>query len=103
MPKGIKPNGLRIAKARLALPGPPSQAEFATRVGIHWVTQSNIENGKANVSLELLERIAGETSTTREHLLGTDDDAEEAAPVSMNADLLDGIRALKRMLALVDA
>lgn len=77
MPKGMKVNGLRVAQARLALEDRPSQADFAKRVGIHWVTQSNIENNKANVSLELLERIAAEARVTREHLLATDLDEEE--------------------------
>lgn len=82
MPKGMRPNGLRIAQARLALPDKPSQAEFAKRIGIHWVTQSNIENGKANISLELLERIAEVTGEKREHFLtgASDDDAEAALP-----------------------
>ena len=103
MPKGIKANGLRIAQARLSLPDRPSQAEFARRVGIHWVTQSNIENNKANVSLELLERIAEHTGTTREHLLGSDEDEEAAKVPKLELDLLEGVRALKRLLALVDA
>jgi len=90
MPKGIKANGLRIAQARLALPDRPSQAEFARRVGIHWVTQSNIENNKANVSLELLERIAETTGKSRDHFLGEDDDEEAASmpPLTFDRDSL---------------
>lgn len=93
MAKGYRANGLRIAQARLSLPGRPNQREFADRLGIHWVTQSNIENGKANVSLELLERISRETGRTREYLLGTDDEDEEAALPSFLAhdDVLDAL------------
>lgn len=76
-PKGKTVNGLRIAQARLSLPDKPSQAEFAKRLDIHWVTQSNIENGKAKVSLELLEKIASETGVSREHLLALDADEDE--------------------------
>lgn len=104
MAKGLKVNGMRIAQARMSLPGPPSQAAFAAELGIHWVTQNRIENGKANVSLELLERIAEATSTTREHLLGDDED-EEAVQVAptLDGELLEGLRALKRLIDMVDA
>lgn len=94
MAKGLAVNGLRIAKARMALPGRVTQAEFARRLGIHWVTQSNIENGKAKVSLELLERIASETGMPRDHFTRNgDEDDEEADPM---ADLTDAIRRLVR-------
>lgn len=86
-PKGLKVNGVRVAQARLNLPGAPSQAAFAERLGIHWVTQSRIETGKALVSLELLERIAETTGTTREHLLGDDEDEEAAQLPSLSSDL----------------
>lgn len=92
MARGYEVNGLRVARARLALADKPSQAVFAERVGIHWVTQSKIETGKAKVSLDLLERIAAETGESREHFLASaDEDDEEAA--SMTADLM---RALDR-------
>lgn len=81
-PRGMKVNGVRIARARLRMPGSPNQAEFAKSLGIHWVTQSNIENGKAKVSLELLERIAAATGTSREYLIGSDEDDAEAAPMA---------------------
>lgn len=101
-PKGMAANGLRIAQARLALPGPPSQAEFARTVGIHWVTQSNIENNKAKVSLELLERIAEATGTTREHLLGDDEDEEaalvNAASLASSQEFQEFAEALAHML-----
>jgi transcriptional regulator with XRE-family HTH domain len=88
-PTGHRVDGLRIARARQSLTDgrtekPLSQAAFAKRLGIHPVTMSNIENGKANVSLDLLERIADETGTTRDDLLasGDDGDEEEDEPVS---------------------
>lgn len=64
-----------------------TQAQMATRLGIHWVTQSRIENGKVKVSLELLERIAEETGRDRNDFLAepvaaapsSDDDEEEAS------------------------
>lgn len=74
MTKGIKPDGAKIGLLRTAMEPKVSQREFADRLGIHWVTQSNIENGKTNVSLELLERIAEQLGTTR------DDIAESDAP-----------------------
>lgn len=87
MAKGQAVNGLRIAQARLALPGAPNQREFAERIGIHWVTQSNIENGKAKVSLELLEKIAKETGRTRDWLQGEDEaEDEEAASMPSQAE-----------------
>lgn len=63
-----------------------TQAQMAERLGIHWVTQSNIENGKALVSLELAERIAEEIGVSRDELLGEPDDAEAASTVSAPAD-----------------
>lgn len=99
-PRGRQVNGLRVAQARLALPDRPSQAEFARRLGIHPVTQSNIENNKAKVSLELLEATARETGTSREYLLGADAEDEEESQVF---DPLDELRRFKRLLAMVDA
>lgn len=67
-PRGQQVNGALIGKLRtqkLSL----TQAQMAERLGIHWVTQSNIENGKALVSLELLERLAKELSVPRNELL----------------------------------
>ena len=92
MAKGLRANGLRIAKARQGLPGSPNQREFADRLGIHWVTQSNIENGKAKVSLELLERISRETGRTRDYLLGSDDEDEEPSLSFLaHDDVLDAL------------
>lgn len=89
---GREVNGLRIAKARLALLNagrPMTQAALAQRLGIHWVTMSNIENGKARVSLELLERIAEETGKSRDYFLGDDDEEAEPVAVSPNNDVLE--------------
>lgn len=75
---GHRVDGLKVAQARLRLKGSPNQREFAERLGIHWVTMSRIENGKANVSLDLLERIAAETGHKRDHFLAVEDDEEES-------------------------
>lgn len=102
-PKGMKVNGHRVGQARVNMAGSPSQAAFADQIGIHWVTQSRIETGKALVSLELLEKIAEATGTTREHLLGEDDDEEAAQMPTLDGELLEGLRALKRLLDQVAA
>lgn len=88
-PSGQRINGVAVARARLAITDrqtgkPLTQAAFARRIGIHVVTMSNIENGKANVSLELLEKIAKETRKRREdfQLADSDDDAEAAEPMA---------------------
>lgn len=76
-PRGQKINGALVGQLRtqtLKI----TQAEMASRLGIHWVTQSNIENGKALVSLELVERIADVTGASRSDLLGEPDDGEAA-------------------------
>lgn len=90
--KGHAVDGLKVAQARLALPGQPSQAEFARRLGIHWVTQSNIENGKAKVSLELLERISEETGQRRDSfLLPEEEEASQPLRRDRDADLFDAL------------
>src|SRR3954466_4408525 len=95
---GYRIDGLRVAQARqrIQVAGKPiTQAAFAERVGIHWVTMNRIENGKANASLELIERIAEETATTREYLLGEDEE-EEAAPMAPPTDLFaDAVERLR--------
>lgn len=88
---GHRVDGLKIAKAREALGRGKkvrmTQAKFAERVGIHLVTMNRIENGKANVSLDLLEKIAAETGHPREHFLADgDDDEAEAAPMALTRD-----------------
>lgn len=84
-PSGQRIDGVAVAKARLAIIDRSTgkaltQAAFARRLGIHVVTMSNIENSKANVSLELLEKIAKETRKRREDFqLADSEDSEEAA------------------------
>lgn len=56
-------DGLKVAKLRLALPKDGkrhvSQATLAGRAGLHWVTVSNIERGKAqNTTIDTLGRLA---------------------------------------------
>lgn len=86
-------DGLRVATARQAITGqngkPMTQAELAARADVHRVTITKIENGDANVSLDLLERLAGILDCTREHLLGA---AEPIDPVEASrAKLADGL------------
>jgi len=73
----------RVAQARAALTDergkPMSQAEFARVLGIHGVTLNRIENGKANVSLDLLERIAEKTGRSRAWLMGEPEPDDEFA------------------------
>lgn len=59
----LRVDGSKVTQARLALPTvgtrPVSQAAVADKAGIHWVTLSNIERGKAaNITLETLGRLA---------------------------------------------
>lgn len=56
-------DGLKVAKRRLALPKNGnrhvSQVTLADRAGLHWVTVSNIERGKApNTTIDTLGRLA---------------------------------------------
>jgi transcriptional regulator with XRE-family HTH domain len=94
-PTGQRINGVEVAKARLAITDkktgkPLTQAAFAKRLGIHFVTMSNIENGKANVSLEMLERIAKETRRHRDDfLLADDEDDLEAAQLPDHRQMLE--------------
>lgn len=94
-PRGQKINGALVGQLRtqtLKI----TQAEMASRLGIHWVTQSNIENGKALVSLELVERIAEVTGASRSELLGEPEDAEAALlsrPGISGASLLETLYA----------
>lgn len=59
----LKIDGLKVARARLALPHENgrhiSQAKLADRAGLHWVTLSKIERGLApNTTLDTLGRLA---------------------------------------------
>lgn len=94
-------NGALIGRRRTEMG--LTQAELASRVGIHWVTQSNIENGKALVSLELVERFADEIEVSREQLLG-EPDAEAASMTAATADFAQAIDRLliERVSALVE-
>lgn len=96
-------DGLRVAKARQSLIGrnekPMTQGELADAVGVHRVTMTKIENGDANVSLDLLERLSSVLGQSREHLLGEAEsvDQVEAAKAQI-ADALgkvgDGLEEL---------
>lgn len=101
-PTGHRVDGLKIARARLAMTDRRTgqsikQAEFARRLGIHPVTMSNIENGKANVSLDLLERIATETGEKRDHFLDTGDTDEEESE-AMRALVRSFLRVMQQEL-----
>ena len=59
----LRIDGTKVQRARWDMPKengrPISQATIAQRAGIHWVTLSNIERGKArNTTLETLGRLA---------------------------------------------
>lgn len=54
-----------------------SQVAAARRLGVHPVTLNKIENGKANCSLELLERMSKLYGRTREWLCGENDPVDE--------------------------
>lgn len=70
----------RAAQARLAVG--LTQAEAADDLGVNRVTLNKIENGKANASLDLIERMAARYTRSREWLLGQD----HADPVLVNRD-----------------
>lgn len=70
---GYRVDPVRAAQARLDKKGtdgrPLKQAAAAKLLGIHPVTLNRIENGKARVSLELLERMVKLYGQTRAWLL----------------------------------
>ncbi len=73
MAQSYQVDGARVGQARQAVVKdgrPLKQVEAAELLGLHPVTLNRIENGKARVSLETLERIAALTGRTREWLLG---------------------------------
>lgn len=87
---------VRVAQARQALRGangkPLTQRLAAERLDVHPVTLNRIENGKARVSLELLERMATLYGCTREHLLGASEQVDPiAAARNQVADALEKI------------
>ncbi len=85
--KSYTVNGARVGQARQALRNdegrPMKQVEAADALGIHVVTLNRIENGKAPVSLDLLERLAAFTGRSKEWLLG---EAELLDPVLANRE-----------------
>jgi transcriptional regulator with XRE-family HTH domain len=89
-------DGARVGQARQALRNdqgkPMKQVEAAEALGIHAVTLNRIENGKAPVSLELLERLVELTGRSREWLLGQDDQVD---PILANRDRI--ARALAKI------
>lgn len=101
MRRGQQVDGLRIARLRVEKLNSITQADFANRVGVHWVTMSNIENGKARVSLETLERIAGELGVRREELLADDED-EEAAAMPSTRSLAEDLHRLAALASLLE-
>lgn len=84
-------DGLKVAKLRLALPKNGkrhvSQATLAGSAGLHWVTVSNIERGKAaNTTIDTLGRLAQALGCEIGDLLSdengqptSDDDEEDPA------------------------
>ena len=79
----LRIDGLKVAKARLALPHERgrhvSQAKLAERAGLHWVTVSNIERGKSpNTTLETLGKLSDALGVAPTDLI-CDDTQEEPA------------------------
>lgn len=60
----------RAGKARTA--AGLTQQQAADELGVNRITMNRIENGRANASLELLERMAARYGVSREWLLGED-------------------------------
>lgn len=90
--QGYRVDGVRAAQARMALTGGDGrslgQAAAARELlGINPVTLNRVENGKANVSLDLLERMAALYGVSKAWLLGEPDeiDAIEAAQDALAA------------------
>lgn len=87
MKRSYQLDPVRVAQARQAIPGANStaerframtQTELAEKLGVHRITLTQIENGKANASLDLLERLVQATGKSREWLLG---EPEQLDPV----------------------
>lgn len=78
---------VRVAKARIATG--LKQAEAADALGVNRVTLNKIENGRAKVSLDLLERMTALYGRSREHLSGEDEEPDpvEAASLKVAAAL----------------
>lgn len=83
----------------MALPRALSQTQAAHRLDVHPVTLNRIENGKANVSLELLERMCALYGCTRPFLLGEPEqvdpfDAAKAQVAAALGEISDGFEKL---------
>lgn len=93
---------VRVAQARTAA-GFDVQAAAADALGVNRVTLNKIENGRANVSLELLERMTALYGRSREFLLGEPErvDAIEAGRETLAialAKISDGFEALNDLV-----
>ena len=104
---GYSIDHLRAGQARAALRDqgkPLAQAAAARKLGVHPVTLNKIENGKANVSLELLERMARLYGVSREWLCGQDapTDPVEAAREEIAEALGDIGTGLNKIADLVE-
>jgi transcriptional regulator with XRE-family HTH domain len=82
-PGSYTPDPVRVAQARMDKG--LKQAEAADALHVNRVTLNKIENGRANVSLELLERMTNLYDRTREHLLG---EPEHVDPIELNREQL---------------
>ncbi|HXH35233.1 MAG TPA: helix-turn-helix transcriptional regulator [Plantibacter sp.] len=103
--KSYQVDGMRIGQARQAVlteDGKPlKQVEAAERLGVHPVTLNRIENGKAKVSLELLERLALLTGRSREWLLGEPEPEDEFA--ARSSQLAEAMAHLAASFELMNA
>lgn len=82
----------RIRRARRDMDGlngrRVSQASFSERLGVHWVTVSNWETGKATPSLENLMAIARETGKPLSFFTDGDEDEEDDEALRRLAHIL---------------
>lgn len=78
---GLSVSQVRVAQARLACKGedgePLKQVEAARLLDVHPVTLNRIENGKAKVSRDLLDRMVDLYGRSREFLLGEPETIDE--------------------------
>ncbi|HOX23420.1 MAG TPA: helix-turn-helix transcriptional regulator [Elusimicrobiales bacterium] len=51
-------DGSKVSRLRKDLPDAPSQRTLAERIGVHYVTLANIENGKYGASAEMVAKLA---------------------------------------------
>ena len=106
--EGLSIDHVRAGQARAALRDdrgrPLSQAAAARKLDVHPVTLNKIENGKANVSLELLERMSRLYGRSREWLCGENEPADpvEAAREDIAEALGDIGTGLGKLADLVE-